>query len=188
MPQITESQFQDSYQEQDLRFINAMEIIERMRHKDTFRSRTFSVEILPNDRVRWSYYLWSEELQRDTAELCFQCDGDGWIESEITWDGDVSRPDRSAPRRWRRAGSEGAIVQFQLLRRRAAEGSIGFPRHIRDLTGKVVLIQQDEEVVQGPLVIGGTQGSDGEVWLVTVGDMAHGMDKPAEAATWRRRR
>ena len=94
--------------------------------------------------------------------------------------GDVSRPDRSAPRRWRRAGSEGAIVQFQLLRRRAAEGSIGFPRHIRDLTGKVVLIQQDEEVVQGPLVIGGTQGSDGEVWLV--GDMAHGMDKPAEPA------
>jgi hypothetical protein len=89
MPQITESQFQDSYRSQDLRYINAMAIIERIRHKDTFRSRTFSVEILPNDRVRWSYYLWSEELQRDTAELCFQCDGDGWIESEITWDGDV---------------------------------------------------------------------------------------------------
>lgn len=89
MNQITESQFQDSYQSQDLRHINAMAIIERMRHKDAFRSRTFSVEILPNDRVRWSYYLWSEELQQDTTELSFQCDGDGWIEAEITWDGDV---------------------------------------------------------------------------------------------------
>ena len=89
MNQITESQFQDSYQSQDLRCINAMAIVGMMRHKDTFRSRTFSVAILPNDRVRWSYYLWHELLQRDTAELSFQCDGDGWIEAEITWDGDV---------------------------------------------------------------------------------------------------
>lgn len=90
MNQITESQFQDSYQSQDLRHINAMAIVGMMRHKDTFRSRTFSVEILPNGNVRWSYYLWHELLQRDTAELSFQCDGDGWIETEITWDGDVS--------------------------------------------------------------------------------------------------
>lgn len=89
MNQITESQFQDSYQSQDLRHINAMAIIERMRHKNTFRSRTFSVEILPNGNVRWSYYLWSEELQQDTTELSFQCGDDGWVKAEITWDGDV---------------------------------------------------------------------------------------------------
>lgn len=88
MNQITESQFQDSYQSQDLRYINAMAIIERMRHKDTFRSRTFSVEILPNDRVRWSYYLWSEVFRQDRAELSFQCGVDGWIKAEITWNGD----------------------------------------------------------------------------------------------------
>ena len=88
MNQITESQFQDSYQSQDLRHINAMAIIERMRHKDAFRSRTFSVEILPNDRVCWSYCLWSEELHRDTVELSFQCGSDGWVKAEITLDGD----------------------------------------------------------------------------------------------------
>lgn len=90
MNQITESQFQDSYQAQDLRYINAMAIVGMMRHKDTFRSRTFSVEILPNGKVRWSYYLWHEVFQQDMAELCFQCDGDGWIEATITWDDDVS--------------------------------------------------------------------------------------------------
>jgi hypothetical protein len=90
MPQITESQFQDSYQEQDLRFINAMEIIGIMRslHKD-WHNRSFSVEILQNDKLRWRYYLWSEETLKKEAELCFICDGDGWITAEITWDGDV---------------------------------------------------------------------------------------------------
>lgn len=90
MPQITESQFQDSYQEQDLRFINAMEIIGIMRsiHND-WHNRSFSVEILPNDKLRWKYYLWSEEALKEEAELCFFCDGDGWITAEITWDGDV---------------------------------------------------------------------------------------------------
>ena len=90
MNQITESQFQDSYQAQDLRYINAMAIVGMMRRKTAFRSRTFSVEILPNGKVRWSYYLWSDVFRQDRAELCFQCDGDGWIEAEITWDGDVS--------------------------------------------------------------------------------------------------
>lgn len=84
-----------------------------------------------------------------------------------------------------RAVSEGATVQFQLLRRRAAKGcvALAFPRRIRNLAGEVVLVQEDEEVVQGPLVVWGTQGSDGEVWLV--GEMAHSMDKPAQAAARR---